>query len=158
MEFDDPIENITVPANRTPLTFWDRYKMGALNPVYGAAQSYMHLRYPSDSSNAMVANQLDKDITERQQIYDAQRKAAGQTGPDFWKELGEKSVLAPMNLATARGGPLGSAAWESAKTLLEPEVNANPRDFWQKKREDILINAGGALAEEFLPEMWKKAR
>lgn len=161
------IEDAPLPSKAAPLTRTDKFMQGARDPFDGAAQLLTNL-LPSGLVNAgnrfnnFLAdktgllgripeggvNQMVRD-TEAQ--YQTQRTAAGETGIDGYRMLG--NVLSPANVAIAAklpqaatiAGRIGvGALGGGASAALNPVAG---EDFFSEKAQQVATGAafGGAL-------------
>lgn len=136
-----------------------RIGTGMLDPAYGMLQ--LGARMPTGAEGVPFAPEgepslqertqaVDEAIRKREQGIQAERTAAGQTGTDWWRVLG--NVISPPNLALAAvpGGAatlparvgLG-AVTGAASAATEP---ATQGDFWSEKLKQAVLGLGVGAA------------
>jgi hypothetical protein len=137
--------------------------MGAMDPIYGAAQIGARMPEEGDllSPNAGQADParvatVDKTVRQREQDYQARRAAAGQTGTDWMRGLGDVATNAAMTAplavlggagpgfltGAARGLGLGAASGAIGGAT-EPVTSG---DFGTEKAKQIAEGAGVGAA------------
>lgn len=110
----DPSSNAPSPASQGPLSDitigygsspFGRFIHGAVDPLLGVSQLYTNL---SPFRGQMAAG-WNKGLSDQEANYQAQRKAVGDTGFDWWRLAG--NVLSPMNAVAELSVPsrLGQA-------------------------------------------------
>lgn len=157
------------PAAPKPkgLSVLDKLKFGMMDSVNGGAQLLTNslpkgLVEAGNQANNWLADKtgmvarlpaggVDQQVREQDAQYAAQRAAAGETGIDGWRLLG--NVLSPANAALATRLPAAAslagrigvgAASGAASAALAPVANG---DFWSEKGQQVATGAalGGAL-------------
>lgn len=90
------------------------------------------------------APQIDQDIKQSEQQYQAQRAASGSTGFDVGRMLGNIAGVAPLALAAGPAAPgvLGGAALGAANGALTPVLDTQD-GYWKQKA--LQIGLGGAV-------------
>jgi hypothetical protein len=147
----------------TPMSRTDKVLTGMADPIHGGAQllTKMLPKGLVDAGNAannwladktgLVARLpeggVDQQVREREQAYQAQRTAAGESGFDGYRTLG--NVASPANLAVAGGIPAAAsfggrvaagAAGGAATSALNPVTEG---DFASEKLKQV--GAGAAF-------------
>jgi hypothetical protein len=90
---------------------------------------------------------VDKKIQDREAQYDAQRKASGDTGTDWWRLAGRVATAAPL---AYMAGPIVGGAIGAAAT---PE-----NDFsWGTKAGEAAIGGAGGAALKYAPTVARAA-
>lgn len=147
----------------TPSTFFGRVETGLMDPVHGGAQLLTHVLPQSvvqagnEFNNYLVdkgfplaripAGGVDQMERQREARYQAQRAAAGSTGVDWARMLG--NVASPANVAAAAAMPelelpvlARGAGTGMTLASLDPVTG---RDFWSDKGKQVALGgvAGG---------------
>jgi hypothetical protein len=123
---------ISEPAPSNAPTPWSRFKMGAMDPLYGGAQVGARMMAQPGGGDPMAAlapaqpdetAEVDKAVNDRETAYQEQRHQAAvgandpeavgmqPRGVDWWRLAG--NVASPFNLAAGAGSP-GSSLGEAA--------------------------------------------
>jgi len=141
-----------------PLPWYQRALHGALDPLVGAGQFGAHLSNgwsdemaftPPEAKPEDAAASADQFVKQRENDYQAQRTANGQSGTDWARIAG--NIASPVN-AIPLGPPgaslatrAGMGAVTGAVGGLSQPVTGN--DYWGDKGIEALANAGagGAL-------------
>lgn len=146
-----------------PVTRLQKLKKGALDPIEGGAQLLTKVlpagvvQAGNDLNNwladktGLVARLpvggVDQQVREVEAAYQAQREAAGESGIDGWRLLG--NVASPANVALAARLPAAAtmagrvgvgAAGGAASSALAPVTTG---DFWEQK--GVQVGAGAAF-------------
>lgn len=150
-----------------PITRKDKLLKGALDPIEGGAQLLTHI-LPDSVVNAgnnlnnwlaektgLVAKVpqggVDQMVSEGEKAYQGQRAAAGESGFDAYRTVG--NVLSPANVALASRIPMGAtlasriaagAVGGAASALPNPVTDGN---YWDEKGKQVGLGAafGGAV-------------
>lgn len=155
------LEQKSKEATRTGKT-----AMGAMDPVHGGAQFLSNvplISEPINKANNWLADTtgltarlpeggVNQQVREREAAYQARRKAAGESGFDGWRTVG--NVVSPANIALSQAG-IGSAATTYGRILNGTMAGAtsaafNPVTdgaFWTEKGKQVGTGAlfGGAV-------------
>ena len=139
-----------------PLSIFDKIGMGVGDKIYGGAQSYINGSGLLDPSDALTAQQLNKDVVQRDVDYRARRDAVGESGSDNWRKVGNAIASLPVAAASApiegalAVGALGKTAVpiisSAAQSLLEPV--ANDGNFWTSKAEQAATDVIDDLSKD----------
>lgn len=155
----------TAPAGE-PMSRLDKIMKGVRDPIDGGAQLLTNALpkgfvQAGDKFNNWLADTtglvgrlpeggVDQQVRQDEAAYQAKRKAAGESGFDGYRTIG--NVVSPANLAIPTGGAattlggrvLAGAASGSASAALAPVTEG---DYWQGKRAQIGTGAaaGGAM-------------
>lgn len=154
-------------ANAAPLSRLDKIGRGAIDPIDGGAQLLTNLLPKSvvetgNRVNNWLADKtglvarlpeggVDQQVREKEIAYQARRAAAGETGLDGYRILG--NIVSPLNLAAASRIPVATSlagrvgtgiATGAAFGALTP---VGEGDFADEKGKQIAMGAafGGAL-------------
>lgn len=102
-----PSSDITIGYGSSP---FGRFIQGAVDPLLGVAQLYTNL----SPFRWQMAPGWNKSLSDQEANYQAQRKAVGDTGFDWWR-LAE-NVVSPLNAVTELSVPsrLGQAVLAGA--------------------------------------------
>ena len=148
-----------------PISRMDKVMMGVADPIQGGAQLLTHMlpsgvvQAGNDLNNWLAdktglvarlpAGGVDQQTKEREAAYQAQRAAAGESGFDGYRVVG--NVLSPANLAIAGKGMqivngakvLGGALVGGASALMNP---VSGDDYAAEKGKQVAIGTatGGA--------------
>ncbi len=142
-------------ARKTPTLKSDRFTMGTADPAYGAAQLATHLGAAVAPSLAPYRNAVDQSILSREDKYNANRQAAGETGLDGYRMTGNLLGTAPLMFAGPSGaanslmGAMGQGGLLGAENaLVTPVTDHKTLDgggYGSKKAIDTLLGtAAGA--------------
>jgi hypothetical protein len=157
--------------NAAPVSTFDKIVKGARDPLDGAAQLLTHILPQSvvDAGNeannwiadktGLVAKLPERDVSslvtgkgsgidallaKQEADYQAGRKAAGESGFDGWRTVG--NVVSPVNLAlpTLKGATTLARAGSGVVTgaangLISPAVGGG--DFWDQKSKQVASSA-----------------
>ena len=151
----------------------ERIAMGAGDLVQGGAQllanslptgvvdavnrgaSALNERFPFTARLGMTPatpQQVNEQVTARENEYQGRREAAGQTGVDWARMGGNVAATLPLALAapvptTLGRAALGGAAMGGANSALAPIPDATEETFGTQKGRQVLTGAGvGAVA------------
>lgn len=102
-----PSPDIAIGYGTSP---FGRFIQGAVDPLLGVAQLYTNL----SPFREQMAPGWNKSMSDQEANYQAQRKAVGDTGFDWWRLAG--NALSPLNVATELSVPsrLGQAVLAGA--------------------------------------------
>jgi hypothetical protein len=160
-----PWEEYAAPK-AAPMSKMDKVTTGMADPIHGGAQLLTKMLPDSvvNAGNAannwladktglvprLPAGGVDQQVREREQNYQAQRQAAGESGFDGYRTLG--NVLSPANVGIATGLPaaatlggrvLAGAAGGAATSALNPVTEG---DFTGEKLKQVGVGAGFGAA------------
>lgn len=155
-----------------PMSRTDKLIRGAVDPIEGGAQLLTNLLPKSvveagNSFNNWIADKtglvaklpeggINQQIKEKEAEYQAQRAAAGETGFDGYRMLG--NVVSPANIAVAAKLPAAAttlgkigvgAAGGAASSMLSPVAE---EDYWKQK---AIQGATGAVGGAAVPVLSK---
>lgn len=156
---------VTVEDRAAPPSAWDRFLTGAADVPMGIYQMGLHApmidnvlvpvpEAPPDYS-ALEAKKFDAYLSDREQKYQADRKAGGQDGID-WMRMGGNvaatlplsaigGAAAPVRAATLGGKALVAAGEGAIGSVLNPVTEG---DYAKGKAEQLATGTvGGAVAE-----------
>jgi hypothetical protein len=149
-------------AQTHPATSMDSFKVGIQDPINASVQDTLHVLPNSfvgaanrafGSELAPTADQYDRQLQEAEKQYQTRRAAAGQTGTDVWRGLGNvigESPAEAIRLPVKAGGWVAAGA--DALTGFTKGILSDPVDggdnFSTKKMEQGLEGA----AEEVIYE------
>lgn len=150
-----------------PLSRMEKFGRGLMDPISGGAQLLTNM-LPEGLVNAgnkannwladktgmvarLPAGGVDQQVREQEADYAARRKAAGESGIDGYRLIG--NVLSPANAALATRAPAAASlagrigigmASGAASSALAPVAGG---DFWSEKGQQVATGAalGGAL-------------
>jgi hypothetical protein len=152
---------------KQPMSRTDKVLTGMADPIHGGAQLLTKLLPDSvvNAGNAannwladktglvarLPAGGVDQQVREREQAYQQQRQAAGESGFDGYRTIG--NVLSPANMAIAGGLPAAAsfggrvaagAAGGAATSALNPVTEG---DFASEKGKQVGLGTlfGGAV-------------
>jgi hypothetical protein len=153
----------------------EKVGMGAMDPIHGGAQLLTHVLpegmvQAGNRVNNWLADKtgivaripeggVDQMVQEREAAYQARRLAAGETGFDGWRTVG--NAVSPANIPAARlvagAGGVGSlaargAAAGGAAATLQPVTSPNA-DFGSEKATQVA--AGAATGAVLTPVIAK---
>lgn len=133
-----------------PLLPYDRINQGLGDPVMAAKQVASHV-LPNGIRDAIglpAPDAVDAQAQQREQSYQAQRAANGQTGTDWWRTGANMFATAPVMAAlpgaapTSLLGAAGGGVLSGATGGLLTPVEDGPGSFGSKKLNQMLL--GGA--------------
>lgn len=152
-----PWEEYSPAPKSAPMSRTDKVLTGMADPIHGGAQLLTKMLPDSivsagNSLNNLIADKtglvprlpaggVDQQVREREQQYQAQRQAAGESGFDGYRTLG--NVVSPANVGIASGLPaaasfggrvLTGAAGGAATSALNPVTEG---DFAGEKLKQI---------------------
>ena len=163
------------PKPVEPISRLEKIGMGVADPIHGGAQLLTHIlpqnivdagdrlnnwiadktglvpRLPERNLSSLVTGQptgVDALVRQREAEYQAKRAAAGESGFDGWRTVG--NIISPANKAMpfTSTGALGTrimvgSAGGAASAALAPVGSG---DYWDAKRDQVLTGAafGGA--------------
>lgn len=135
--------NEALPAfPEEPLTGWDKFGHGMIDPLYGVQQLYAHTAQSPEKAQA-----ADKMVAARE----ANLKARGMR--DFeWARVGGRMVpgAAVGGLASGVGlgsGIIASAVGGAGTEMLNPVTEINNEDFWEQKgKQGVVGGVAGGVA------------
>lgn len=159
-------ESTRTPPNKVSAsTFLDRVETGLMDPIHGGAQLLTHMLPQSvvqagNKFNNFLADEgvplaripaggVDQMERQRETQYQKQRAAAGSTGIDWARMIG--NVASPANLATAAALPefkipalIRGAGTGATLASLNPVTGQN---FWSDKGKQLALGAasGGVV-------------
>ncbi|MCB1717174.1 MAG: hypothetical protein KDK05_18775 [Candidatus Competibacteraceae bacterium] len=144
-----------------PITRTDKLVMGMTDPIQGGAQLLTHMlpagvvQAGNDLNNwiadktglvaKLPAGGIEQQTQEREKAYQAQRAAAGESGFDGWRTIG--NVASPANAALAARGlgaattgarVLGGAVTGAVSAALNPVIGG---DFASEKAKQMGVGA-----------------
>lgn len=135
---------VTAESKAAPAPWYERMGTGAKDVLVGGAQLGARFDpgaeagFVDDKARENISASMDDIVKRREQGIEAERKAAGQTGTDWWRVAG--NTLATIPLAAAN--PLLAGAAAGAVTPV------TEGDYGTEKAKQIAIGAaGGKLAE-----------
>lgn len=126
-----PASTAPSAAPAAPVTTWQKFTQGVLDPINGGAQLLAHMlptgvvdavnSATTAVNNAPVigsitkalgmtpatAPQIDQSIAQNEQSYQAARAAAGQSGFDGWREAGRAVASLPLGSVGPASAGLG---------------------------------------------------
>lgn len=155
------------PVSAKPITKTDKVMKGMRDPIDGGAQLLTKMLPDAvvsagNSFNNWLAEKtglvarlpdggVDQQVRESEQAYQAQRAAAGESGFDGYRAIG--NVVSPANAAmAARTASLVTRAPSAANVIASGALTslANPvteGEFWKEKAKQSAAGAaGGAVA------------
>jgi hypothetical protein len=169
-----PTASAPPAAPSAPLDYSARFRQGLSDLPAGAAQLVEHTPVLNTVTNGwrmliqqglkaigaketaqffspMNTGQFDQRIQQREQEYQDARKAANQTGIDWWRLGG--NLANPLNYlgagaAESAGARVTQAAAQGGAIAGLQPTETTPSDFWWDKAKSVLSGAatGGALA------------
>lgn len=161
------------PKQANPMSRTDKVLAGMADPIHGGAQLLTHVLPTSvvdagNSVNNWLADKtglfpklqernvsslvtggptgVDKLVADRESAYQASRKAAGESGFDGYRTIG--NVLSPANLALAYASPVAvglpmqmvtGVGTGAATAALNPVTDGS--DYWSEKRKQLGLGA-----------------
>ena len=153
-------------ASKGPLTRTEKITTGMADPIHGGAQLLTKIlpegvvRAGNEFNNWLADKTglvprlpeggVDQQVRERESEYQYRRAAAGESGIDGYRMIG--NVVSPANVALARAVPLASsltrqaalgAAGGAASAALAPVTEG---DFAEGKAQQVKIGAIGGAA------------
>lgn len=143
----------TAPA----VPWYKKAWQGATDMVYGAAQIGAHMPEEGVDANPAEAQKqqqeraatVDKIVQTREQTYQDQRKASGDTGFDWWRMGGNVASTLPLSAVGGVAGGATLAARLAGATLggmtggaLQPVTEG---DFGTEKAKQVAIGGGAGL-------------
>jgi hypothetical protein len=159
-----PWEEYAKPA--APMSRTDKVLTGMADPIHGGAQLLTKMLpdgvvKAGNAANNWLADKtglvarlpeggVDQQVREREQAYQAQRAAAGESGFDGYRTVG--NVLSPANMGIATGLPAAAtlggriaagAAGGAATSALNPVTEG---DFAGEKLKQVGMGAGFGAA------------
>lgn len=154
-----------------PVSRLTKIAMGAADPFHGGAQLLTNMlpegvvsagnqfnNWLADKTGLfprLPAGGVDQQVRERETAYQAQRTAAGESGFDGYRTIG--NVVSPANVALAARAPaavslLGrvgvGAGVGAGSAALAPVTQGD--DFWAEKGQQAAIGATGGAAVPML--------
>lgn len=152
------------PKTGEPVSRLEKVGMGVADPIHGGAQLLTNLLPDSVVSagnqlNNWIADKtglvpklpeggVDQQVRQREAEYQAKRAAAGESGFDGWRTVG--NIISPVNKAMpfTSAGALGTrimvgSAGGAASAALAPVGSG---DYWDAKGDQVMTGAafGGA--------------
>lgn len=149
------------------LTPFEKLSTGMNDPIHGGAQLLTKMLpagvvQAGNRANNWLADKtgmvaklpeggVDQQVRERESEYQDKRKAAGESGFDWWRLGGNVvspanlalGVAAPVNAATLPGRMAAGAGIGSMSSLTAPVTEG---DFWKEKSKQAAVGAiGGAV-------------
>lgn len=144
-----------------PLSAGEKFTTGMADPIHGGAQLLTKMlpegivKAGNALNNWLAENTgivyklpeggVDQQVREREQAYQSQRAAAGESGIDWWRMGG--NVVSPANVALARAIPIAATlpgkvaagvAGGAASSAVAPVTSG---DFASEKQKQIGIGA-----------------
>ena len=155
------------PQQAPAISSLDKIGVGVADPIHGGAQLLTKILpngvvRAGNQLNNWIADKtglvaslpdggVDQQVRERETDYQAQRKAAGESGFDGWRTLGNvvspaNAVLASRGVGAATTGAriMGGAVTGAASALMNPVTQG---DFIDEKAKQVATGAafGGAV-------------
>jgi hypothetical protein len=143
-----------------PLSFDDKFKQGAQDPFYGAAQGAAHAmggtavekagNAASDFFDMLTGKTLQKPNTaadvdtklqDREKSYQLRRATQGDTGVDWGRTAGNLPLALLLSRLAPANGLVGGAVAGGGSGVLQPVVNGGD-NYWHDKLKQLALGAG----------------